>query len=92
MRALDFDGDDLPATERPTLPVPAPRESGVRLKVARVSVPLPSVTVELVLCDLTRDQRSESYVRDDERDGGEPQTVRQPDMTNIRALILTRSA
>ena len=91
MHAHDLDGEELPATERPTL-VPEPRESGVRLRVARVSVPLPAVTVELVVCDLTRDRRSETYVPDDQRDGGEPQTMRQPDMTNIRALLLSKSA
>ncbi len=45
--------------ERPTIPVPAPRDSGVRLRVARVAYP--AATVDVVLCDLSRDPRSESY-------------------------------
>jgi hypothetical protein len=87
MHALDVEGELLTANERPTIPVPAPRESGVRLRVARKSVPLVAATVDLVVCDLTRDSRSEDYVPDDQRDGEAPQTVRQPAMSNIRALI-----
>lgn len=90
MHALDFEGELLSTNERPTIPVPAPRESGVRLRVARKSVQPTGVTVELVVCDLTRDQRSEEYVADDQRDGGPPQTVRQPAMTNIRALCFEK--
>jgi len=45
--------------ERPTIPVPGPRESGVRLKVAQVA--WPAATVDVVMCDLSRDPRSEDY-------------------------------
>ena len=50
----------LAACDRPTIPVPAPRESGVRLKVSRVAYA--AATVDVVLCDMTRDPRSESFV------------------------------
>jgi hypothetical protein len=92
MHALDVEGELLSANDRPTIPVPAPRESGVRLRVARKSVPLVAATIDLVVCDLTRDPRSEEYVPDDQRDGEPPQTVRQPAMTNIRALIFAKEA
>ena len=59
MHALEFEGEQL-ASERPTIPVPAPYESGVRLKVARVAYA--SATVDVVVCDLSRDCRSESFV------------------------------
>jgi hypothetical protein len=58
MHALEFDGELL-ASERPTIPVPPPRESGVRLKVARLA--FSAATVDVVVCDLTRDPRSEDY-------------------------------
>lgn len=58
MTELGWDG--LPACDRPTIPVPAPRESGVRLKVARVAYA--AATVDVVVCDLTRDPRSDSFV------------------------------
>lgn len=51
------DLDEAPITQRETIPVP--RESGVRLAVARVT-PL-GATVDVVVCDLTRDPRSESF-------------------------------
>ena len=92
MHALEFEGELLSVNDRPTIPVPAPRESGVRLRVARKSVPLVAATVDLVVCDLTRDPRSEEHVADAQRDGEEPQTVRQPAMTNIRALIFRKVA
>jgi|GEM_PF-3206287 len=61
--------DGLPACDRPTIPVPAPRESGVRLRVERVAYA--AATVDVVLCDLTRDPRSESFVdRTPHRSGG----------------------
>ncbi len=50
---------ELLINERPTIPVPPPRDSGVRLKVARI--PLAAATVDVVVCDLTRDPRSEDY-------------------------------
>ena len=48
------------ASERPTIPVPEPRESGVRLQVAQL--PICAATVDIVVCDLSRDPRSESYI------------------------------
>jgi len=58
MHALNYLGELL-ASDRPTIPVPAPRESGVRLKVARVAYA--AATVDVVVCDLSRDPRSEDY-------------------------------
>ena len=91
MQALDVEGELLSANERPTIPVPPPRESGVRLRVARVSVPLVAATVDLVMCDLTRDRRSEDYVPDDQREDELPQTFRQPAFATVRALFLVKS-
>ena len=59
MTALET-GGELSATDRPTIPVPPPRESGVRLGVSRV--PRCAATVDIVVCDLTRDPRSEAYM------------------------------
>jgi hypothetical protein len=59
MTALEV-GGELTASERPTIPVPEPRESGVRLQVAQL--PIAAATVDVVVCDLTRDPRSESYM------------------------------
>ena len=62
MAALEVweESPDGMANERPTLPVPYDtRESSVRLRVARVAYG--SATVDVVLCDLSRDPRSESY-------------------------------
>ena len=53
------------ASERPTIPVPEPRESGVRLKVAQL--PIFAATVDIVVCDLSRDPRSESYIASSKR-------------------------
>ena len=47
------------ASERPTIPVPPPRESGVRLKVTQLATF--AASVDVVVCDLSRDPRSESY-------------------------------
>ena len=58
MHALDTEGELL-ASDRPTIPVPLPGESGVRLKVARVAYA--AATVDVVVCDLSRDPRSEDY-------------------------------
>lgn len=63
---------DDPLTERPTIPVPVPHESGIQLKVARVA--LTGATVDVVVCDLSRDPRSEDY----RADGGCPPTARSP--------------
>jgi len=65
MHALEFEGAkgelvELLACERPTIPVPEPRESGVRLKVSRVAYA--AATVDVVLCNLSRDPRSEDFV------------------------------
>jgi hypothetical protein len=101
MRALEFEGerDDLierlAARDRPTIPVPAPRESGVRLKVSRVAYA--AATVDVVLCDLSRDPRSESFVdRAPHRSGFVParcgvvvglfQNDRPPSTSIVRAL------
>jgi hypothetical protein len=59
MHALEYEGELLPS-ERPTIPVPAPRESGVRLKVSQIA--WPAATVDVVVCDLSRDPRSEDYL------------------------------
>ncbi|MBN9166367.1 MAG: hypothetical protein BGO98_05705 [Myxococcales bacterium 68-20] len=61
MHALEVEGD-LPNTclepnERPT--IPAPRESAVRLKVA--TLPCSAAMVDIVVCDLSRDPRSEDF-------------------------------
>jgi hypothetical protein len=66
MTALEV-GGELTASERPTIPVPEPRESGVRLKVTQL--PIFAATVDVVVCDLSRDPRSESYI---------PQSPRAP--------------
>lgn len=64
MHALDYQGELL-ASDRPTIPVPAPRESGVRLKVERVAYA--AATVDVVVCDLSRDPRSDDHVSPDDR-------------------------
>jgi hypothetical protein len=73
--------EDLPITDRPTLPVPAPLESGLRLKVARVTYGV--ATVDVVVADLSRDPRSEDYA---ERGEEGPQNERPPSMSIVRAL------
>jgi len=60
--ATDDPPEPLPIRERPTIPVP--RESGIRLQVERV--PGPAATVDVVVCDLSRDPRSETFTPDDE--------------------------
>ena len=52
--------DSRELNDRPTIPMPAPRESGVRLQVSRIATS--AATVDVVVCDLSRDPRSESYV------------------------------
>jgi hypothetical protein len=47
------------SNDRPTIPVPRSRDSGVRLSVARV--PSEGAVVDVVLCDLSRDPRSEDF-------------------------------
>lgn len=58
MRALEVEGD-LVDSERPTLPVPPPRESGVRLTMMRRA--FHAATVDVVVCDLSRDPRSDDW-------------------------------
>jgi hypothetical protein len=62
MEALDVDEEPRKTNERPTIPVPAPRDSGIRLRVARV--PITGATVDVVMCDLSRDPRSEDFAPD----------------------------
>jgi len=81
MPAAD-DAFDLPITERPTIPVPAPRESGVRLKVTRVAYG--AATVDVVVADLTRDPRSESYAGHGEIEVS--QNERPPSTSIVREL------
>jgi hypothetical protein len=69
MHALESWGELL-ASDRPTIPVPAPRDSGVRLKVERVAYA--AATVDVVVCDLSRDPRSESFGGED----ASPDTIR----------------
>ncbi len=58
MTAADLEGfDAIDLDERPTLP--APRESGIRLCVEHVE--WPAAIVDEVVCDLSRDPRSEDY-------------------------------
>jgi len=60
MPALDVRGELLAETEngeRPTIPVP--RESGIQLRTMKVGYA--AATVDVVLCDLSRDPRSEDY-------------------------------
>jgi hypothetical protein len=63
---------DESVRERPTLPAPAPRESGLQLKAP----PLCGIVVDAVVCDLSRDPRSEDFSprsrapRAPSRDGG----------------------
>ncbi len=75
------------ASERPTIPVPEPRESGVRLQVAQL--PICAATVDVVLCDLSRDPRSESYIPNVTRDKVVPdadQKESPPSTSTVRAL------
>jgi hypothetical protein len=74
--------EELLPNERPTIPVPAPLESEVRLRVTRVTAF--AATVDLVVCDLTRDPRSESYIPPDARCAD--QNERPPSTSIVRAL------
>jgi hypothetical protein len=73
---------DVQPNERPTIPVPAPLDSEVRLKMTRV--PWPAATVDLVVCDLTRDPRSEGYMPESAR--SELQNESPPSTSIVRAL------
>jgi hypothetical protein len=86
-RVLALDDEDLPVTERPTIPVPTPMESEVRLRVTRV--PWIAATVDVVVCDLSRDPRSESFAcpANDVVDlRGAGQNDRPPSTSTVRAL------
>ena len=50
----------MTSSERPTIPVP--RDSGVCLKITQIT--LAGATVDTVVCDLSRDPRSEDYAPD----------------------------
>ena len=52
------EASDFP-NDRPTIPAPPCRDSGVRFKISRV--PLHAATIDIVLCDLSRDPRSEDW-------------------------------
>jgi len=84
MHALDVEGELLSVNDRPTIPVPPPRESGVRLRVARRSMPMVAATIDVVVCDLSRDPRSEDYIAAGELD--QPQNERPPSTSIVRAL------
>ncbi len=71
-------------SERPTIPVPEPRESGVRLQVAQL--PICAATVDIVMCDLSRDPRSESYISSHTAIGGAPsRETREPSQARERS-------
>jgi hypothetical protein len=54
------ENEPLSPDDRPTIPGPAaPRESGVQL--AMVRMPASGATVDIVVCDLSRDPRSEEF-------------------------------
>jgi len=76
--------EELQPNERSTIPVPAPLDSEVRLRVTRI--PSFAATVELVVCDLTRDPRSESYIEPEARSYRELQNDRPPSTSIVRAL------
>jgi hypothetical protein len=91
MTALEVLGeldDSAAASDRPTIPMPAPRESGVRLNVERIATF--AATVDVVMCDLTRDPRSESYIaRRDKRSGlwaKQAPGISEPAASTVRAL------
>lgn len=80
MTALELVDEQLPVTERPTIPVPAPLESEVRMKVTRV--PGVAATVDVVVCDLSRDPRSETFYAANDF----VQNERPPSTSTVRAL------
>lgn len=80
-------GDALSPNERPTIPaVPPARDSGVRLTITRV--PFAFATVDVVVCNLTRDPRSEDYAPRPTvaRTSGASQNERPPSTSIVRAL------
>lgn len=84
MAAPDRDDALEPICDRPTIPVPAPGESGVRLQVAKR--PLTAAVVDVVLCDLSRDARSESFIDANHLDEGPEARRRPPALSNVIAL------
>jgi hypothetical protein len=86
MHALDFEGELLTENDRPTIPVPPPRESGVRLHVSRMSVPLVAATVDVVTCDLSRDPRSEEWMPAARAGTARRQNDIPPSTSIVRAL------
>src|SRR6185436_16078764 len=62
--------------ERPTIPVPMPAGSGVRITLH--SPQLSWAVVDVVVCDLSRDPRSEDYfdAQDAHGEASEPQNER----------------
>ena len=50
---------ELSENDRPTVPAPAPRESEIRLRTTRI--PSGGATVDVVVCDLSQDPRSEDF-------------------------------
>lgn len=82
MHALEL-VEEVLAAERPTVPAPPPLESGVRLSCTRVVVS--AATVDVVVCDLTRDPRSEDYATGD-ADAASSQNESPPSTSTVRAL------
>lgn len=83
------DPEALDVHDRPTLPVPAPAyESGVRLAAVPISVL--GATVDLVMADLTRDPRSESWIG---AEGNEPKReAYDPELTpRAAAFVIVRA-
>jgi hypothetical protein len=98
---VDDDEASLSIRDRPTMPAPpVPHESGLRLRAGSPSS-FASAVVDVVVCDLSRDPRSESFrlhvVRDplqsacksmpvgNDRNGS-PQNERPPSTSTVRAL------
>jgi hypothetical protein len=60
------ENEPLSPNDRPTLPGPAaPRESGVQRTMVRM--PTSGATVDIVVCDLSRDPRSEEFLVEQRR-------------------------
>lgn len=76
MGALEVWREALDQDDRPTMPVPEARESGVRLQVAKVAYGF--AMIDAVVCDLSRDPRSEFYVQQQE--------ARPPALATVHAL------
>ncbi len=57
----EFLGTDFENALRETLPAPPMVDSGIRVQTTRM--PLASVQADIVMCDLSRDPRSDDYTR-----------------------------